>query len=69
MWIDPQHPDHLLIGNDGGADVSYDGGQTWVKVDAQPLGQFYTVNIDMAEPYNVYGGLQDNGTIRCSSSS
>ena len=67
MWIDPQHPDHLLIGNDGGADVSYDGGQTWVKVDAQPLGQFYTVNIDMAEPYNVYGGLQDNGTIRCSS--
>jgi photosystem II stability/assembly factor-like uncharacterized protein len=68
MWINPQHPDHLLIGNDGGADVSYDGGKTWVKVDAQPLGQFYTVNVDMAEPYNVYGGLQDNGTIRCSSS-
>jgi photosystem II stability/assembly factor-like uncharacterized protein len=67
MWINPQHPDHLLIGNDGGADVSYDGGKTWVKVDAQPLGQFYTVNVDMAEPYNVYGGLQDNGTIRCSS--
>jgi photosystem II stability/assembly factor-like uncharacterized protein len=67
MWINPQHPDHILIGNDGGADVSYDGGQTWVKVDAQPLGQFYTVNVDMAEPYNVYGGLQDNGTIRCSS--
>lgn len=67
MWINPQHPEHLLIGNDGGADVSYDGGQTWVKVDAQPLGQFYTVNVDMAEPYNVYGGLQDNGTIRCAS--
>ena len=67
MWINPQHPDHLMIGNDGGADVSYDGGKTWVKLDAQPLGQFYTVNVDMAEPYNVYGGLQDNGTIRCSS--
>ncbi len=67
MWINPQQPDHLLVGNDGGADVSYDGGQTWVKLDAQPLGQFYTVNVDMAEPYNVYGGLQDNGTIRCSS--
>ena len=67
MWINPQHPEHLLIGNDGGADVSYDGGKTWVKLDAQPLGQFYTVNVDMAEPYNVYGGLQDNGTIRCSS--
>jgi photosystem II stability/assembly factor-like uncharacterized protein len=67
MWINPEHPDHMMIGNDGGADVSYDGGQTWVKLDAQPLGQFYTVNVDMAEPYNVYGGLQDNGTIRCSS--
>jgi photosystem II stability/assembly factor-like uncharacterized protein len=67
MWINPKHPDHLMIGNDGGADVSYDGGKTWVKVDAQPLGQFYTVNVDMEEPYNVYGGLQDNGTIRCSS--
>ncbi len=67
MWINPEHPDHLLIGNDGGADMSYDGGQTWVKIDAQPLGQFYTVNVDMAEPYNVYGGLQDNGTIRCAS--
>ena len=67
MWINPEHPDHLVIGNDGGADVSYDGGQTWVKIDAQPLGQFYTVNVDMAKPYNVYGGLQDNGTIRCPS--
>ncbi len=47
--------------------MTTDGGKTWVKVDAQPLGQFYTVNVDMAEPYNVYGGLQDNGTIRCSS--
>jgi photosystem II stability/assembly factor-like uncharacterized protein len=67
MWVNPQYPDHLMIGNDGGADVSYDGGKTWVKMDAQPLGQFYTVNVDMAEPYNVYGGLQDNGTMRCSS--
>ena len=67
MWINPEQPDNLLIGSDGGADVSYDGGKTWVKVDAQPLGQFYTVNYDMAEPYNVYGGLQDNGTIKCPS--
>jgi photosystem II stability/assembly factor-like uncharacterized protein len=67
MWINPDYPDHMMIGNDGGADVSYDGGHTWVKIDAQPLGQFYTVNVDMAEPYNVYGGLQDNGTIKCPS--
>lgn len=67
MWINPEHPDNVIIGNDGGADISYDGGKTWMKLDAQPLGQFYTVNVDMAEPYNVYGGLQDNGTIRCPS--
>ena len=67
MWINPEQPDNVMIGNDGGIDVSYDGGETWVKLDAQPLGQFYTVNVDMAEPYNIYGGLQDNGTIRCSS--
>ena len=48
MWINPEYPDHVILGNDGGADVSYDGGQTWVKIDAQPLGQFYTVNVDMA---------------------
>lgn len=67
MWINPTHSDHVVIGNDGGMDVTYDGGKSWVKVDAQPVGQFYTVNVDMATPYNVFGGLQDNGTIRCSS--
>ncbi|MDJ0655997.1 MAG: hypothetical protein QNJ40_17670 [Xanthomonadales bacterium] len=67
MWINPDQPQNLLVGNDGGMDMSYDGGKSWVKVDAQPVGQFYTVNVDMAQPYNVYGGLQDNGTMRCSS--
>ncbi len=67
MWIDPAFPDRVIAGNDGGLDVSYDGGNSWLKMDAQPVGQFYTVAVDMAEPYNVYGGLQDNGTMKGSS--
>ncbi len=67
MWIHPEHPQHVIVGNDGGIDMSFDGGKSWLKVDAQPVGQFYTVNVDLADPYNVYGGLQDNGTIKCSS--
>ena len=47
--------------------MSYDGGKSWLKMDAQPVGQFYTIAVDMAEPYNVYGGLQDNGTLKGSS--
>ncbi len=67
MWVNPEFSDHLVVGNDGGLDASFDGGKSWVKIDSQPLGQFYTVNVDMATPYNVFGGLQDNGTIRCPS--
>lgn len=68
-WIDPQNPQRMVNGNDGGIDVSYDGGKTWLKLDRQPVGQFYAINVDMAEPYNVYGGLQDNGTLKGSSKS
>ncbi|MDX1438793.1 MAG: glycosyl hydrolase, partial [Rubricoccaceae bacterium] len=54
-------PDHLVLGNDGGLYISYDEGANWLHVNNMPVGQFYTVNVDMEEPYNVYGGLQDNG--------
>jgi photosystem II stability/assembly factor-like uncharacterized protein len=67
VWINPQHSNHIMIGNDGGVDESYDGGQTWQKIDAQPVGQFYTIAVDMEQPYNIYGGLQDNGTLKGSS--
>lgn len=67
LWIDPLYPQRIILGNDGGADISHDGGVTWRKLDGQPLGQFYTIHADMAEPYNVYGGLQDNGTMKGSS--
>lgn len=66
-WIDPQYPNRMVNGNDGGVDISYDGGKTWLKLDRQPVGQFYTVAVDMDTPYNVYGGLQDNGTLKGSS--
>lgn len=62
-WIDPDHPERMILGNDGGIDLSHDGGQTWVKLDAQPVGQIYAVELDMAEPFNVYVGMQDNGTM------
>ncbi len=64
LWINPKHSNHLMVGNDGGVDESFDGGQTWRKIDHQPVGQFYTIAVDMAEPYNIYGGLQDNGTLK-----
>lgn len=62
MWIDPKNPKHLVLGNDGGLDISYDQGETWEFVNTMAVGQFYAVSADMRKPYYVYGGLQDNGT-------
>ena len=68
VWkIDPNFPNRILNGNDGGADISYDGGVHWSRFDRQAVGQSYAVAFDMAEPYNVYTGLQDNGTVKGSS--
>jgi hypothetical protein len=61
-WIDPNNGNHLWIGNDGGLDVSYDQGDTWEFVNTIPAAQFYAIGVDMRKPYNVYGGLQDNGS-------
>ena len=61
LWIDPQRAGRLVLGNDGGINISYDDGETWNKCNTPPVGQFYAVMVDRAEPYNVYGGLQDNG--------
>lgn len=67
IWIDPSNPRRIILGNDGGVDISYDGGKSWRRMDSQPVGQIYAVAVDMAAPYNVYAGLQDNGTLRGSS--
>lgn len=61
LWINPNLEGHLINGNDGGINISYDDGETWIKCNNPAVGQFYTVQIDNAEPYNIYGGLQDNG--------
>jgi photosystem II stability/assembly factor-like uncharacterized protein len=64
MWIDPQDPRHFLVGDDGGLAVSYDRGASEAFVADLPLAQYYHVALDMETPYNVYGGLQDNGSWR-----
>jgi photosystem II stability/assembly factor-like uncharacterized protein len=64
IWIDPLHPEHILVGNDGGLGISRDRGATWDFVTDLPIGQFYHVAVDMDVPYHVYGGLQDNGSWR-----
>ncbi len=64
MWIDPDDSEHMLLGYDHGMGITYDSGATWYHPDELPLAQFYAVDVDMAYPYNVYGGLQDNGSVR-----
>lgn len=64
LWIHPQNPRLLLLGNDGGVAISRDHGTTWRFVANLPVAQFYHVAVDQATPYNVYGGLQDNGSWR-----
>jgi photosystem II stability/assembly factor-like uncharacterized protein len=64
LWIDPNDPRHLVAGNDGGLGISHDRGETWDFVADLPIGQYYHVAVDNDTPYNVYGGLQDNGSWR-----
>ncbi len=61
IWIDPNMSGHIVNGNDGGVNISYDDGAHWIKNNTPSVGQFYYINVDNEEPYNVYGGLQDNG--------
>jgi len=60
IWINPANSNHILIGNDGGLAASYDKAKTWVFLPNLPVGLFYHVSYDMATPYNVCGGMQDN---------
>ncbi len=61
-WMSESNPDFMLNGNDGGMNITRDGGKNWQFVETLPVGQFYHINVDMKQPYNVYGGMQDNGS-------
>jgi photosystem II stability/assembly factor-like uncharacterized protein len=63
LWIDPANPRRVILGNDGGATVSYDGGETWTSLYNQPTCEFYHVTTDNQTPYRIYGAQQDNSTI------
>jgi len=64
LWIAPENPHRMIIGDDGGAQVTYDGGETWSTYRNQPTSQFYRVTTDNAFPYRIYVAQQDNSTIR-----
>ena len=61
IWVNPKLKGHLINGNDGGINITYDNGENWIKNNQPAVGQFYAINVDNQKPYNVYGGLQDNG--------
>lgn len=62
MWINPKDSKHILLGNDGGLYRSYGGGAKWDHLNTvMPISQFYSIMTDDASPYNIYGGMQDNG--------
>lgn len=64
LWIAPENPKRMIIGDDGGAQITYDGGDTWSTYNNQPTAQFYRVTTDNAFPYRIYAAQQDNSTIR-----
>ena len=64
IWLNPRRPGHIIEGNDGGLNISWDGGESWRFVENLPVAQFYHIRVDNQLPYNVYGGMQDNGSWR-----
>ncbi len=64
LWIAPENPKRMIIGDDGGAQITYDGGETWSTYHNQPTSQFYRVTTDNSFPYRIYVAQQDNSTLR-----
>lgn len=64
LWIAPENPERMIIGDDGGAQVSFDRGENWSTYYNQPTSQFYRVVTDNSFPYRIYGAQQDNSTVR-----
>ena len=63
-WIHPEDPSYMIDGNDGGMAITRDRGESWRYIENLPVAQFYHINVDNGIPYNVYGGMQDNGSWR-----
>ncbi|HMQ50111.1 MAG TPA: glycosyl hydrolase [Saprospiraceae bacterium] len=64
LWIAPEDPERLIIGDDGGAQISFDGGENWSTYHNQPTAQFYRLTTDNHFPYRIYAAQQDNSTVR-----
>ncbi|MCP4450768.1 MAG: hypothetical protein GY809_04860 [Planctomycetes bacterium] len=64
MWINPDNPDHLMVGNDGGLYISHDRAQSWMHYNNMPVGEFYFVRTDNDTPYRIYSGTQDDAAVR-----
>lgn len=69
LWIDPENSNRMIIGDDGGAQITFDGGENWSTMDNQPTAQIYRVTTDNSFPYRILGAQQDNSTIRIKSRS
>ncbi|HSM61512.1 MAG TPA: hypothetical protein VK849_11970 [Longimicrobiales bacterium] len=69
LWIDPDDPERMILGDDGGAEISFNAGGTWSTLQNQPTAQFYRVITDARFPYHIYGGQQDNSAIGIASAS
>ena len=69
VWINPNRDSNWVAANDGGCNITYDNGKHWFKANTPSVGQFYAIDVDNAKPYNVYGGIQDNGVWYGSSNS
>ncbi len=63
LWLNPDNPSNMILGNDGGACITFNGGESWSPQSNQPTGQFYRVIADNRIPYYIYGGQQDNSAI------
>ncbi len=67
LWINPDNPKNMVIANDGGAAITFNKGETWTTQSTMPTAQFYRINVDNLFPYNIYGGQQDNSSVRIAS--
>jgi photosystem II stability/assembly factor-like uncharacterized protein len=67
LWINPDNPQNMIISNDGGSAITFNGGKIWTSQYNEPTGQFYRINVDNQFPYRIYGGQQDNTSVSVAS--